>query len=130
LHWPDHALEDAELVAIEAAKDVELAERELGEVARRLRRRQQLALAIFQRLVAMLEDALLDPELEAQLTAELEASLAAIMAIPVPFDQAFLGADTAPGRQAISAAIDALFAQTDSIAAAAEALGLDISTTL
>jgi putative iron-regulated protein len=71
-----------------------------------------------------------DPALEAQLTAELEASLVAIMAIPVPFDQAFLGADAAPGRQAISAAIDALFAQTDSIAAAAAALGLDVSTTL
>ena len=57
LHRPDHALEDAELVAIETAEDVELAEREFGEVATRLRRRDQLALAKLERLVAMLEDA-------------------------------------------------------------------------
>ena len=53
----------------------------------------------------------------------------AIFAIPVPFDQAILGTDAAPGRQAIAAAIAALNAQTDKIAECAEALGISISTT-
>jgi putative iron-regulated protein len=71
-----------------------------------------------------------DSDLEAELAAAFETSRDAIEAIPVPFDQAIQGADSAPGRQAISAALDALFAQTDLIAAAADALGVDISTTL
>jgi len=71
-----------------------------------------------------------DPALEATLSSQLAASLAAIEAIPRPFDQAIQGTDDAPGRQAVAVAIDALFDQTDSIAAAAEALGLEISTTL
>jgi putative iron-regulated protein len=53
--------------------------------------------------------------------------LAAIEAIPEPFDQAFLGADTDPGRQAIAAALDALFTEADSIADAAAALGVSIN---
>lgn len=53
----------------------------------------------------------------------------AILAIPIPFDQAILGDDSDPGRQAIAAAIAALNAQTDKIAECAEALGISISTT-
>ena len=46
----------------------------------------------------------------------LAATLAALRAIPQPFDQAFLGADEAPGRRAILTAITALEAQAEAIA--------------
>jgi len=59
----------------------------------------------------------------------ISAARAAILQIPVPFDQAILGPDSSPGRQAIAAAIAALNAQTDKIAQCAEALGVPISTT-
>src|SRR4029450_8896646 len=49
---------------------------------------------------------------------------AKISLIPAPFDQAILGDDSAPGRQAIAAAIDALEAQTIKIAECADALGI------
>lgn len=58
------------------------------------------------------------------------AARAAIFEIPVPFDQAILGSDDAPGRTAIAAAIAALNAQTEQIAACAEALSVPISTTV
>ena len=71
-----------------------------------------------------------DPALADAARDALAAARAAIFAIPVPFDQAILGADSDPGRQAIAAAITALNAQTDKIAESAEALGVPISTTL
>lgn len=70
-----------------------------------------------------------DPTLAAQARDAIAAARQAIFTIPVPFDQAILGPDSAPGRQAIAAAITALNAQTDLIAQCAEALGISISTT-
>jgi putative iron-regulated protein len=58
------------------------------------------------------------------------AAREAVFAIPVPFDQAILGADSTPGRQAIANAIDLLNEQTLKIAECADALGIPISTTL
>jgi putative iron-regulated protein len=69
----------------------------------------------------------IDPDLDARMQAELQASLIAIDAIPQPFDQAILGADDAPGRVAIAAAIDALFTQSDTIAEVAEALDVGVT---
>jgi putative iron-regulated protein len=54
---------------------------------------------------------------------------AKILLIPAPFDQAIMGDDSSPGRQAIGAAIAALEAQTIKIAECADALGITISTT-
>jgi putative iron-regulated protein len=70
-----------------------------------------------------------DPALADATRAAMNAARAAIYAIPVPFDQAVLGPDTAPGRLAIAAAIAALNAQTEKIAECADALGVPISTT-
>lgn len=70
-----------------------------------------------------------NPTLASQTRDAIAAAREAIFAIPVPFDQAILGPDSAPGRQAIAAAIAALNAQTDLIAQCAEALGISISTT-
>lgn len=64
-----------------------------------------------------------DPELAQELDARLAASLAAIEAMPVPFDQAILGEDDAPGRRAVLAAIESLEAQTDLLAALGLRLG-------
>jgi putative iron-regulated protein len=69
------------------------------------------------------------PALADQTLAAMQAASVAIYAIPVPFDQAILGPDSAPGRVAIAAAIAALNAQTDKIAECAQALGISISTT-
>lgn len=44
--------------------------------------------------------------------------------IPVPFDQAIIGDDAAPGRQRIQAVIEALKKQTDGIVEAARELGI------
>lgn len=63
-----------------------------------------------------------DAALATRMTAELDASVAATQAIPAPFDQAILGADTAPGRVAIRAAIEALRTQTDTTVDVATAL--------
>jgi putative iron-regulated protein len=64
----------------------------------------------------------LAPEPAARLTQQSAASLAALRAIPAPFDRAILGADDAPGRKAIASAIEALRAQTDTLAQLAQAL--------
>jgi putative iron-regulated protein len=61
----------------------------------------------------------IDPALGARLRSEIVASEAAVRAIPSPFDQAILGADGAPGRVAIAAAIHALETQTESLRQAA-----------
>ena len=70
-----------------------------------------------------------NPTLADETIGAMRAARSAIFAIPVPFDQAILGNDETPGRQAIAAAIAALNAQTDKIADCAEALGISISTT-
>lgn len=68
-----------------------------------------------------------NPDLAAALDGQLAASIEAIKAIPHPFDQAILGEDSAPGRQAIKKAIEALRTQTTTIGEAAGALGLKIN---
>ncbi|MDC3960560.1 imelysin family protein [Polyangium jinanense] len=68
-----------------------------------------------------------DPALDARLQEEMEASIAAIEAIGNPFDQAILGDDTAPGRQKVKAAIDALRKQTTSIIEVATLLGIELN---
>ncbi len=74
--------------------------------------------------------AVTDADLADQLDAQIQTAINAILSIPVPFDQAIQGSDSTPGRIAIAIAIDELNAQTDLIAAAAEALGISISTTV
>jgi putative iron-regulated protein len=70
---------------------------------------------------------LVDPELARALDLDLAAALAAIEALPVPFDQAILGADDAPGRRAVLAALLALERQTETLAALALAFGFEIA---
>jgi len=65
-----------------------------------------------------------DPALAARLAAQIEAGIAAARAVPPPFDQAILGPDSSPGRKAVKAAIGAFWAQSNSIARAAAALGI------
>jgi putative iron-regulated protein len=65
-----------------------------------------------------------DPSLNAKLKGELAASVAAARAIPAPFDQALV---TDAGRVKVQAAIDALRAQTRTIAEVAAALGVTIN---
>jgi putative iron-regulated protein len=67
-----------------------------------------------------------DPAIAAHLLGCLEASEAALRAIPSPFDQACLGADDAPGRRAVRAAIEALERQAEAIAIAGRLLGFDL----
>lgn len=62
-----------------------------------------------------------------KLQMQLEESLKAIQGVPVPFDQAVKGRDTAPGRVALKKAIDALQAQTHTLAAAAKELGIQLN---
>jgi putative iron-regulated protein len=67
-----------------------------------------------------------DPAEDAKLQAMLQASVDAVKAIPAPFEAAIVGADSSPGRQAISAALNALSAQGDEFGVAASKLGLTI----
>jgi putative iron-regulated protein len=69
-----------------------------------------------------------DPALDERVRSAVDAAVAAVGQIPSPFDQAFLGADTAPGRVAIQAALNAIQTQTEAFVAASEALGLQIAT--
>jgi len=69
-----------------------------------------------------------DASLDQQIRTAFQTSLDAIYTIPIPFDQAVQGADTAPGRQAIIHSVESLRAQTRLIEDAAEELGLDITT--
>lgn len=70
-------------------------------------------------------------EIADKLKGQMEASLTAIQALggaeKTPFDQLILGADDAPGRVRIKAAIDALRVQTQTIAEAAGALGITVN---
>lgn len=63
-----------------------------------------------------------DAALAAKMTNQVEVSVNAAQGIPAPFDQAILGADTAPGRVAIRATIEALRTQTDTTVEVATAL--------
>ncbi|WP_434383319.1 imelysin family protein [Melittangium boletus] len=71
--------------------------------------------------------AAVNPALDQKMKARLKASLDAIRAIPAPFDQAILGADSSPGRQKVKAAIDALRAQTDTLVEVATTLGITLN---
>lgn len=66
----------------------------------------------------------LDPALNAKLKAQLQESVDLAKAIPVPFDQALTSED---GRAKIEATIDALRAQTQTIAQVATLLGVQIN---
>jgi len=65
-----------------------------------------------------------DPALAAQASERMAASVAAARAIPVPFDQAIIGAKDAPGRQRVQATIDSLVQQSRDLTQAATALGI------
>ena len=62
-----------------------------------------------------------------RLAAQIDTSLAAARSIPVPFDQAILGPNTAPGRVAIKKTIVSLQAQADLIARAASRLSVHLT---
>ena len=68
-----------------------------------------------------------NPALNKKMKDQLQASLDAIQAIPPPFDQAILGADSSPGRQKLKAAIDAVNTQTSTIVEVATALGVQLN---
>jgi putative iron-regulated protein len=67
-----------------------------------------------------------DADLAAEIDARLTASLEALRAIPPPFDRAIQGPDDSPGRRAVLAAVEALEAQAESLAALGLLLGSDI----
>lgn len=73
--------------------------------------------------------AAVDEDLAAQLESEVAASVAAVEAIPAPFDQHLRDGvpDSDPGRASVLTGIEALEAQTPTIVAGAEALGLEIN---
>lgn len=65
-----------------------------------------------------------DGPLAAELERDVSAVVAAIATIPAPFDQAILGDDAAPGRQAIARAMTALRVEAQDFAKVASALNL------
>ncbi len=65
-----------------------------------------------------------DPALAARVDAALLASLEAIVAIPVPFDNA-IDAGGAAGQQTVEAAVNALYDQADLLVEAGLAIGLE-----
>ena len=69
-----------------------------------------------------------DDELAQQLRGEIAVSINAARAIPAPFDQHLRDgvSDNDPGRQQVLTTIEALETQTDTIVAAADALGIAI----
>lgn len=68
-----------------------------------------------------------DAALDARVREELDAAVEAIEAIPGPFDQAILGADTTPGRVAIVSARQALRTLTSSLVEVADLLGVTLN---
>lgn len=68
-----------------------------------------------------------DPALASALDDAVDGSLTALGAIPAPFDQAIVGGDDAPGRQAVYSAVTVLIEEADLIADVATAFGLSIS---
>ena len=73
--------------------------------------------------------ALANAALALRLKGEIAASVAAAGAIPAPFDQAILGNDQQPGRQAIRATIQALQRQSDTLAEVAAAFDIALNLT-
>ena len=69
----------------------------------------------------------IDPQLAASLKQQIQTALDALKAIPQPFDQAIMGLDTDPGRVAVKKALNALQAQTLSIAKTATALDIRLN---
>jgi len=67
-----------------------------------------------------------DADLAAEIDVRLTAGLEALQAIPAPFDRAIQGPDGSPGRRAVLAAVEALEAQAESLAALGLLLGSDI----
>lgn len=67
-----------------------------------------------------------DAKVADDVQAKLAATTSAFRAIPMPFDRAMVGADDAPGRVAIRAALTALEAQTDALAIAGRVLGFQL----
>ncbi len=68
-----------------------------------------------------------DAALNTRMEAQLQSSVDLLRAIPAPFDQAILGADSAPGRVAVKAAIDALRLQRNTIVEVAARLGVTLT---
>lgn len=62
-----------------------------------------------------------------ELAAQLEATRTALAKVPAPFDQAIAGGDDAPGRKAITEAIQGAKAQGESFSVVATLFGLTIS---
>ncbi len=70
-----------------------------------------------------------DPALATRLESDTAAAVAATDAIPGPFDQAILGEDTSPGRQAVKAAMDSLEVLTATVVEVADELSVKVNTT-
>ncbi len=68
-----------------------------------------------------------DPQLAATLKGQIQAALDAFKAIPPPFEEAISGLDSDPGRVAVKKTLDALQAQTMSIARTATVLGIRLN---
>lgn len=70
-----------------------------------------------------------DSDLADRLRSEVSASLTTLKAIPSPFDQHLREdvSDDSPGRKSVLSGIEALEAQTDTIVAAATAMGVSIN---
>jgi putative iron-regulated protein len=68
-----------------------------------------------------------DPALAETMKEQIQQGVDAFKAIPPPFEQAISGLDTDPGRVAVRKTLDALQAQTASIANAATTLGIRLN---
>jgi putative iron-regulated protein len=68
-----------------------------------------------------------DAKLAEKLETRMAASVSQLRAIPPPFDQAILGSDEAPGRQAVQRSIALLEEQTRTLAKVASVLDLRLS---
>ena len=66
------------------------------------------------------------PDLSASLDAKIKASVEAAKAIPIPFDQAILGEDDAPGRRAILNTIETLEDQAELLVALGKEMGFGV----
>ncbi|MGI9611506.1 MAG: imelysin family protein [Acidimicrobiales bacterium] len=75
--------------------------------------------------------ATVDEDLADELAADVAASVLAVEAIPAPFDQHLADgvSDDDPGRMSVLTGIEALEDQTETIVAAAEAIGVTINVT-
>jgi putative iron-regulated protein len=69
----------------------------------------------------------IDPALAIELEQRIAAALGALRAILPPFDRAIGAGDDTPERRAVLVALEALEAQTDSLARLSAALGFEIA---